>query len=53
MDNVDECEEDEHDHHVEGSSISCNDNFLTTAQVSNSIECRRKKKSKTNKCQFS
>jgi len=43
MDNVDKCDQDEHDHHVEGSSTSCNDNFLTIAQVSNSTICGKKR----------
>jgi len=28
MDSVNRHDEDEHNHHVEGSSTSCNDNFL-------------------------
>jgi len=43
MDNVDEHDKDEHDHHVEGSNTSCNDMFLIVAQVSDSTKCGKKK----------
>ncbi len=43
MENVDRCDEDEHDPHVEASSTSCNDNLLTITQVSNSTNCGKKK----------
>jgi len=41
MDNVDEHDKNEHDHHIEGSSTSFNDNFLTITQVSNWTECEK------------
>ncbi len=44
MDNVDGHDQDEHNHHIEGSSTSCNDNFLIVLQVSNSIRCVEKKR---------
>lgn len=53
MDNIDGCDEDEHDHHVEGSNTSCNDTFLIVPQVLNSIKCGKNKESKTNKCRLS
>jgi hypothetical protein len=53
MDSLDKHDKDEHDHHIEGSNTSYNDNFLIIMQVSDSIECKKKKKSKTNKHQFS
>jgi hypothetical protein len=36
MDSVNRFDEDKHDHHVEGSNTSCNDNFLIATQVLNS-----------------
>jgi hypothetical protein len=43
MDSIDECDEDEHDHHVESSNTSFNVNLLTTMQVSNSTNYEKKK----------
>jgi hypothetical protein len=36
MDSVNIFDENKHDHQVEGSSTSCNDNFLIATQVLNS-----------------
>jgi hypothetical protein len=44
MDNVDGCDEDEHDHHVESSNTSCNVNFFIVVQVLDSTK-REKRES--------
>jgi hypothetical protein len=43
MDSLDKRDEDEHDHHIEGSITSCNNNFLTIVQVLDSTKCEKKK----------
>jgi len=43
MYSVNRFDEDKHDHHVEGSNTSCNDNFLIATQVLNSTKCEKKK----------
>jgi hypothetical protein len=45
--------QDKHNHHVEGSNTSYNDNFSTLTQVLNLAECQKKKELKTNKFQLS
>jgi hypothetical protein len=46
MDNVDGRDQDEHDHHIEGSSTSCIDNFLIVTKFLDSIRRGKKKKVK-------
>jgi hypothetical protein len=45
MDNVNGCDKNKDNHHVEGSSTSYNDNFSTLAQVLDSTQCGKKERS--------